>query len=129
MLVIDVMRTDRHVLSACIWISRVQEPAPKAPLPGAARGAGDAGAGAGAGDGDEPPVSPPCVPPPDGGACGDATGDDAPGDGVGAAPNPLAAEADPHSRSPTLRRAIMLRFVISRASARLPYSQPLNGRL
>src|SRR5262245_14144341 len=134
MLCIDVITTDRHVLSACIWISRVQEPEPKAPLPVDARGAGDAegdGAeGAGEGEGEEPPVSPPSVlPPPDGGADGVATGDDEPADGVGAPPNPPDAAAAPHSRSPTLRSAIMLRFVMSLASARLPYSQPVSGRL
>src|SRR6185436_1745181 len=131
MLDIDVIRTDRQVLSACIWISRVQEPDPNAPLELEARGAGAAGAaGAGLepGAGDDPPVSPPDVPPRDGGGCGVATGEQAPGDGL-ADPNPVAAADVPHSRSPTLRSAIMLRFVMSLASARLPYSQPLSGRL
>src|SRR5262245_31329814 len=132
MLVIDVMMTDRQVLSACIWISRVQEPEPNALLELEVRGvgAGAAGAGADPGAGDDPLLSPPDVPPPDGGACGVATGDDvAPGDAL-ADPKPeTEADAPPHSRSPTLRSAIMLRFVMSLASARLPYSQPLSGRL
>src|SRR5262245_61527377 len=131
MLVIDVITTERQVLSACIWISRVHEPDPNAPLELEPRGAdADPDDGAGAGDEpvDDPPVWPPEVPPPDGGGCGVATGEVAPGDGL-AAPNPAAAEAEPHSRSPTLRSAIMLRFVMSLASARLPYSQPLSGRL
>ncbi len=34
----------------------------------------------------------------------------------------------PHSRSPRVRRTIWLRFVMSRASARLPYSQPVVWR-
>jgi hypothetical protein len=71
MLDIDVIRTDRHVLSACIWISRVQEPEPNAPLEldrgVGADGAGD-GEGEGEGEGDDPLFSPPVVPPPDGGA-------------------------------------------------------------
>src|SRR5262245_3969793 len=137
MLCIDVNTTERQVLSACIWISRVHEPDPNPPLELEPRGVvdpeldpdpdGAVGAGAEPGEGDDPPFSPPEVPPPDGGAWGVATGEAAPGDGL--APNPAAADAPPHSRSPTLRSAIMLRFVMSLASARLPYSQPVNGRL
>ena len=70
MLDIDVIRTDRHVLSACIWISRVQELEPNALE--LDRGVGAAGAGDGEGEGegagDDPLFSPPVVPPPDGGA-------------------------------------------------------------
>jgi hypothetical protein len=124
------MSTDRQVLSACIWTSLVQELLPKDPNPllrgAGAVGAGEAGAGEGDGDGDDPLLSP--LPPPDGGADGVATGDDVPADEVTGAANPPAA-AVPHSRSPTVRSAIMLRLVMSLASARLPYSQPASGRL
>src|SRR6476659_4613950 len=130
MLVHDVMRTDRQVLSACIWSSLVQDPLPPDPkllLRGAgAAGAGEAGAGEADGDGDDPLLSP--LAPPDGGADGVATGDPVPADGATGAAHP-PADAVPHSRSPTERSAIMLRLVMSLASARLPYSQPASGRL
>ena len=80
------------------------------------------------------PVPPPPVPPPagapsppDGGAGAPAGGDEPPeGAPVGPPPKP-EAEADPHSRSPMLRSASRLRFEMSRASARLPYSQLVNA--
>ena len=54
--------------------------------------------------------------------------------GAGSAVPPAPADAsrsrecEPHSRSPMVRSANWLRFAMSRASARLPYSQPLSGR-
>ena len=126
MLACDVPCTVRHVDSACIWISRVHALTPKDPSPlerlddpPPPPPAGAAGAGV------DPP--PPPAPPPAGGGAGAGDAPMDPGDVVPPNPPPEASPLE-HSRSPIVRSAIRFRLVMSRASARLPYSHPLTGR-
>src|SRR5436190_12807728 len=126
----EVICASRHAVSACIWIPRMHESEPNPPKAFEERGPG-AGAPAPAplppdppvGAGPELPESPP-EPPEDGVGAGD--GDDVlapppPPPGVIPPPPPAKIELR-HSRSPTDRTAIMLRFAMSRASLKLPYS-------
>src|SRR3954452_16515685 len=132
MLACDVPCTVRHVDSACIWISRVHALTPKDPSPlerldeppppPPPPPPGAAGAGV-----DPPPPPAPPPPPPAGGGAGAGAAPTDPGDVVPPNPPPEASPLE-HSRSPILRMAFMFRLVMSRASARLPYSQPLIGR-